>query len=129
MKKILIPVVGLLGILVIIMVWVSTGSSKSPSEVVTTFYELANEGEFSKATEYVSGDLIRIYEMNGKNMNLDMAKDTHNGQLKNVEMISENINGELAMVKVKLNWKDGTPSRIADYHLTKENGEWKIAPR
>lgn len=67
--------------------------------------------------------------MNGKNLDLAISKDTRNGQLGSIEAVNENINGELATVLVKINWKDGTPSKVTDYHLTKENGEWKIAPR
>ena len=118
--------VGLLGILVIIMVWTAAGPSKSPSEVVTTFYELANEGKFSQATEYMSSDLIRNYETSGRNIGLSMAKETRNGAIKDMKIISENINGEIATVQLQVDWEDGSPTQTANLNLINEEGEWKL---
>jgi hypothetical protein len=109
----------------------STSSSVTgmkPSEVVTTAFMAANDGNFSEFEKYLSSSMIKDMKQSG-----DLSKAvvffclaiSKNGTIKNIEVLKEEIQGEKAKIFFKIIYKDGTAENT-NFPLIKESGQWKL---
>jgi hypothetical protein len=101
------------------------GSSPSPSQVVKNFYDFGNKGEYSKAENCFSKELLNSVKIfNGTKTFIDMR--TKKGTVKECKVLTEKIRGEGATVSIEVDFVDGT-SQKDDIEMIKEDGVWKIA--
>ena len=100
---------------------------KSPSEVVLAAYMAANDGDYEKANNYVSSELLMMADMfTGGNSRSFWDEQTRNRAIKNIEITDEVITNDKAIVKFKFQYKEGD-LKETEQGLEKINGLWKFS--
>ena len=107
---------------------VATPFEKSPSDVVKTFYQTANEGKYSDAVLLLSEGERAAMQRLGVGLKHHLDKNTRNGTIKDVQILSEVIRGEGATVIARISYQDGSTNTNDQTNLIKEKGSWKITP-
>jgi len=94
-------------------------SSSSPKQVLAKFLDAMEHGDFKEAKKYASSDSQSFLAMISKSDNgsVDVYKNQDLEVTDNVR-----IDGSDAKVEVKSHSADTG----IDFHLRKENGEWKV---
>ncbi|MFP5438571.1 MAG: hypothetical protein ACLGH8_12335 [Bacteroidia bacterium] len=96
---------------------------EEPKDVLATYLEKANHGEFEEAAKYIdkkSVSGVAVLSMTPVSERLKMMQ-----QDVDVEVTSEDIKDSVAYLKVKLTI-DGKAIPESGFALKKEEGEWKV---
>jgi hypothetical protein len=123
----------LMGVLAMSVLVVASGCGKgnSPTNVVTRFYTLANEGKYTEAKTLLSKEAAAAVDgelgqlVGGFKGICD--KNTKNGTITSIDPVSEEIRGEGATVTVTIHYKDGSAKQNDKSGLVRQNGKWLLA--
>jgi len=125
-KKLLLCV---LLVLSLILGMVGCGASKSPSQVVTEFFQLMSQEKYEAASKYVSSEakpLFVFFASLAEGLKQFASEEFGGRAIRRVEILSELINGNQAEVHYILHYADGTQDPEGSDVLVKEKEQWKI---
>lgn len=102
---------------------------KTPSGVIKTAYQAANEGRYEDVEQYLSSGLrkkVDLLVFFGGSLEEKLDKETKKGTIKKIKIKKEEIQGERATVHFEIRFEDGS-TKDAEKKLVKEDGVWKIS--
>ncbi len=122
MKRIIVNSI----ILIFAMVYFGCGSANTPPDVAKEFLTKIEKGD-KGAVNLMHSGLISMMgkEKLEKGLMDESEKMNKKGGIASIDILEEKINEDDAVLKVKVNYKDGS-NKTEKMNLIKENGDWKI---
>jgi len=103
--------------------------TSTPGYVTESFFELANEGEYTELETLLSTESKEMLKLHPQSGGLKgfCEQITRNGTLDKVDITKEEVRGEGATIYATLRFTDGSTQKDRT-SLRKEDGDWRIAP-
>ncbi len=116
-------------VLAVVIGAIGCGASKSPSQVVTEFFQLMSQEKYEAASKYVSSEakpLFAFFTSLAEGLKQFASEEFGSRAIRRVEILSERINGNQAEVHYIFHYTDGSQDPEGSDILVKEKGRWKI---
>ena len=113
-------------IFIFALVYFGCGSANTPADVAKDFLNKAAKGD-KGAIDLMHSSLVSMMGKEKLEMGLkeESEKIKAKGGIASIDILEESIGEEDAMLKVKVNYKDGS-NKTEKINLIKEKGDWKI---
>lgn len=111
--------------IVVISLLTACSGGEGPSEAVESFYDAANDFEYSTAEKWVAEEVYNYVESSGNSLTEGIDGFTRGGNVESMDILDETVTGEKAEVIVKVTFKDGSTD-TKEIPMYFEDDVWKI---